>query len=185
MSAVEYLFMFGKAFFVVMFAMNVAVILTWADRRYGAMLQDRVGPERAVIWLPQRLAQGLAFLPAVLVGLGVWHFAEANKEDAASMPGNAMLLSQGAIFMTWFNAIVIAGAVKRRGVRGSFDRFIRSIGNPRIFFYAGLVAHVGVLLLAGLLGDSDSGAVVREITYRGGAMLLAVVVVVSGAVYSA
>ena len=28
--------------------MNVAVILTWVDRRQGAMIQDRVGPNRAV-----------------------------------------------------------------------------------------------------------------------------------------
>ena len=52
MSAIEYLFMFGKAFFVVMFAMNVAVILTWADRRYGALLQDRVGGIRLLAQAP-------------------------------------------------------------------------------------------------------------------------------------
>lgn len=48
-----------KAFAVVMFAMNVAVLLTWADRRQGAAIQDRVGPNRAVIWVPTPLAQGL------------------------------------------------------------------------------------------------------------------------------
>ena len=42
-----YIVMFLKAFIVVMFGMNVAVILTWADRRQGAMIQDRVGPNRA------------------------------------------------------------------------------------------------------------------------------------------
>jgi NADH-quinone oxidoreductase subunit H len=31
------------------FTMNVAAILTWADRRQSAMIQDRVGPNRAVI----------------------------------------------------------------------------------------------------------------------------------------
>ena len=46
-----------RAIFVVMFGMNVAVIMTWVDRRQGAMIQDRVGPDRAVIWLPTSLAR--------------------------------------------------------------------------------------------------------------------------------
>jgi NADH-quinone oxidoreductase subunit H len=183
MSVVEYAFMFGKAFFVVMFAMNVAVILTWADRRYGALLQDRVGPDRAVVWLPRRVAQGAAFVPALLVALGVLHFAEANKDDVASKTGNAMLLGQGAIFVTWFTGLVIAGAVKRRGVRGSFDAFIRSLGDPRRFFYAGVIAHFGAFLIAGLLRDSELGNDLRDHAYRGGAALLAAAVV-GGAFYA-
>src|ERR1700690_2284187 len=31
------------------FVVNTAAILTWLDRRQGAMMQDRVGPNRAVI----------------------------------------------------------------------------------------------------------------------------------------
>ena len=42
-------------FAVAMFAMNLAVVLTWVDRRQGAMIQDRVGPNRAVAWLPTKL----------------------------------------------------------------------------------------------------------------------------------
>ena len=183
MSGIEFLFTFGKAFFVVMFAMNVAVLLTWADRRYGALLQDRVGPERAVVWLPQRLAQALAFLPAVLVAAGVLHFAEANKEDAAGKTGNAMLLGQAAIFMIWFTGLVIAGAVKSRGPRSSFDRFVQSLGDPRGFFYVGLIAHLVLFLLPGLLGDTPAGALVRTAAYGGGAALLATAIL-GGAVYA-
>ncbi|HEX7667978.1 MAG TPA: complex I subunit 1 family protein, partial [Polyangiaceae bacterium] len=183
MSVVEYLFMFGKAFFVVMFAMNVAVILTWADRRYGALLQDRVGPDRAVIWLPRRVAQGLAFGPAALVAAGVVYFAFGNKDDAANKASNAMLLGQGAIFMTWFTGLVIAGSVRTRGVRGSFDRFVSSLGDPRRFFYAGLIAHLGALLVAGLLRDSQLGDSLRDDAYGGGAALLAAAAV-GGAFYA-
>ncbi|HEX4338944.1 MAG TPA: complex I subunit 1 family protein [Polyangiaceae bacterium] len=184
MTGIDFLFAFGKAFFVVMFAMNVAVILTWADRRYGALLQDRVGPERAVIWLPRRVAQAMAFLPALAVAGGVLLFAEANKEDVPGRAGNALFLAQGAIFMTWFTGLVIAGAVKARGPRDSFEAFIRSIGDPRVFFYAGLVAHVGVVLVAGLLRGSPVGETFQAVEYRGGAMLLAVAVV-AGAGYAA
>jgi len=183
MTGIDYLFAFGKAFFVVMFAMNVAVLLTWADRRYGALLQDRVGPQRAVVWLPRRVAQGLAFLPAVAVAVGALFFAEANKEDVQSRGGNAVLLAQGAIFITWFTGLVIAGSVKARGPRSSFDAFIQSLGDPRVFFYGGLVAHVGVLLVAGLLRGSSAGEVFVDVEYRGGAGLFAAAVL-SGALYA-
>ncbi|HVW29366.1 MAG TPA: complex I subunit 1 family protein [Polyangiaceae bacterium] len=183
MTGIDVLFAFGKAFFVVMFAMNVAVLLTWADRRYGALLQDRVGPERAVVWLPRRVAQGLAFLPAAAVAAAVVLFAWVNKEDAQGLPGNAVLLAQAAIFMTWFTGLVIAGSVKARGPRDSFDAFIQSLGDPRVFFYCGLVVHVAVLLVAGLLRGSSAGEIFVDVEYRGGAMLLAAAVV-AGAVYA-
>ena len=53
----EIILSLARAVFVVMFGMNVAVICTWVDRRQGAMIQDRVGPDRAVIWLPTWLAR--------------------------------------------------------------------------------------------------------------------------------
>lgn len=183
MAAIDFLFVFLRAFFVVMFAMNVAVILTWADRRYGALMQDRVGPERAVVWLPTRVAQALALLPALAVAGGTLYFAQSNATDLRGKTGNAMLLSQAGIFMTWFTGLVIAGAVKRRGARSSFDRFIKSIGDPRTFFYAGLLAHLGTAMAAGLLRGSDLGRQLRDNAYGGGAALFAAVVV-GGAGYA-
>src|SRR5271166_6729981 len=60
-----------KILIMVMFVLNVAAILTWADRRQSSMIQDRVGPNRAVIKLFGRefrlagllhpLADGLKF----------------------------------------------------------------------------------------------------------------------------
>jgi NADH-quinone oxidoreductase subunit H len=183
MSFIEYLFMGLKAFFVVMFAMNVAVILTWADRRYGALLQDRIGPDRAVVWLPRRVAQALAVLPALAVIAGTLAFAHANKNDVESKPGNAMLLTHGAIFIIWFTGLVISGAVKRRGAQSWFDSFIESFGDPRHFFYGGLVAHVAALLAFGLLRDSEAGEQLRDFAYIGGAAFFAAAVA-AGAVYA-
>jgi NADH-quinone oxidoreductase subunit H len=184
MSPIEVILVCLKAFFVVMFAMNVAVLLTWADRRYGAMLQDRVGPERAVIWLPQRIAQGLAVGPALAAAAGVAAFAWAFKDDAPSKTGNAMFLVHAGIFMSWFTGIVIAGAVKRRRARTNFDVFVKGLGDPRRFFYFGLIAHVAVFLAAGLLRGSVLGRDLREYAYRCGAGLL-VGVIVGGALYAA
>jgi NADH-quinone oxidoreductase subunit H len=38
-----------KILLMVMFVLNLAAILTWADRRQSSMIQDRIGPNRAVI----------------------------------------------------------------------------------------------------------------------------------------
>ena len=60
--------------------MNVAVICTWVDRRQGAMIQDRVGPDRAVIWLPTWLARPLVLLPAVGAAVAVMALAFLDKQ---------------------------------------------------------------------------------------------------------
>src|ERR1700730_665090 len=38
-----------KILIMVMFVLNLAAILTWADRRQSSMIQDRIGPNRAVV----------------------------------------------------------------------------------------------------------------------------------------
>src|SRR4051794_35220188 len=38
-----------KILVMIAFTLNLAAILTWADRRQSAMIQDRIGPNRAVI----------------------------------------------------------------------------------------------------------------------------------------
>jgi NADH-quinone oxidoreductase subunit H len=43
------LWAFLKILLMVMFVLNLAAILTWADRRQSSMIQDRIGPNRAVI----------------------------------------------------------------------------------------------------------------------------------------
>ena len=43
------LFTIPKIMIMVGFLLNVGGILTWVDRRQSAMIQDRVGPNRAVI----------------------------------------------------------------------------------------------------------------------------------------
>lgn len=184
MSATLLILAAAKAFFVVMFGMNVAVLLTWADRRQGAMLQDRVGPNRAVIWLPRWLAQGLALGPALAVSAGIGLLLAKSEVMGDERANRAILFSQLAIFMIWLTALVIAARVKRRGARGSFDVFIRSFGDPRRFFYAGLIAHAVTLLAAALFRDTRQGALLRDFGYGGGAGIL-VFAILGGAIYSA
>src|SRR3954452_2162423 len=89
-----------KAFVVVMFAMNVAVVLTWVDRRQGAMIQDRIGPNRAVAWIPTVIAQGIALGPAVLVAAAVGLVVIKFEPPPAELGARAMLFSQLGILFT-------------------------------------------------------------------------------------
>jgi len=49
MTAMQLVWTIVKILIMVGFVLNLAAILTWADRRQGSMIQDRIGPNRAVI----------------------------------------------------------------------------------------------------------------------------------------
>lgn len=173
-----------KAFIVVMFGMNLAVILTWVDRRQGSMMQDRVGPNRAVAWLPRPLAQALMLVPAALVAGGIIFYFLKVPALPVERTNRAMFFSQLAIFALWATGVAIAGRVQRRGIDNSLDRFISSLGDPRRIFYAGLAAHLGTALVAALLKGTPEGRQLREIGYGAGPAVLAAAVL-AGAVYAA
>ncbi len=184
LTLIGFLLFILKAFVVVMFAMNVAVILTWADRRQGAMIQDRVGPNRAVAWIPTVVAQGLAAGPALLAVAAIG-FAVVKLEPPPELRGErAMLFSQLGILLTWLTGVVIAGKVQTRGVQNSFDAWLFSLGDPRRIFYAGLAAHFATLFVGLALADSAFGEQVKDIGYGGGAGLL-IFSILFGAGYAA
>ena len=184
LTLIGFLLFILKAFVVVMFAMNVAVILTWADRRQGAMIQDRVGPNRAVAWIPTKVAQGLAFGPALAV-VALVVYAVLKLEPPPELRGErAMLFSQLGILLTWLTGVVIAGKVQTRGVTNPFDAWLFSLGDPRRIFYAGLAAHFAALFVGLALADSSFGEQVKDIGYGSGAALL-VFSILGGAGYAA
>ena len=184
LTLVSFLLFVLKAFVVVMFAMNVAVILTWADRRQGAMIQDRVGPNRAVAWIPTKVAQGLALGPALAVIALVAFVVIKLEPPPEELGARAMLFSQLGIFFTWLTGVVIGGKVQNRGVTNSFDAWLYSLGDPRRIFYGGLFAHFLALFVGLALNDSAYAEQVRTIGYGTGVGLL-VLSVLAGASYAA
>ena len=50
-----------KLFIILGFAITLAAVLTWMERRQSAMMQDRIGPERAYL-LPPRPGKSLGRL---------------------------------------------------------------------------------------------------------------------------
>jgi NADH-quinone oxidoreductase subunit H len=184
MGLVEVGLVLVKVLLVVLVFMHVAVFLTWADRRQGAMIQDRIGPNRAVVWLPTPIAQGLALGPALLVSAGILFFVLGTEVSDERRATYGVVFSQLAILFTWLTGIVIAGKVRQRGARNSFDAWILSLGDPRNFFYFGLAAHVGLLLLGAALAGTTAGQSLAEVEYGPGAFLL-VFMILAGAGYAA
>lgn len=174
-----FLVYFIKAFAVAMFAMNVGVILTWVDRRMRGMIQDSVGPNRAGIPLPGRVAALAALAPALAASGAIVYLAWANA-DTAPAEGWGMLAFQAAIFMLWLTTAAISRVVHTRGPAHSFDTFVQSIGTPRSIVGVGLLLHL-VTLAVGLLFDGDE---VRGVLFRAGIPLL-VFSIVGGATYVA
>ncbi|HLV67715.1 MAG TPA: complex I subunit 1 family protein [Polyangiaceae bacterium] len=186
MDWVEFGLSAAKAFAVVMFAMNVAVLLTWADRRQGAMIQDRVGPNRAVAWIPTKVAQALAVLPALGVAAALPAYVKLRGAEltGSAEVGAALAVSQLAIFWVWMTALVIAGRVARRGVRNSFDAFLAGLGDPRRIFYFGIGAHAVSLALGAYYRGTETGDALTSVGLYGGAAVFAFAVLF-GAGYAA
>ena len=147
----------ARAVFVVMFGMNLGVICTWVDRRQGALIQDRVGPDRAVVWLPTMVARALAVLPAAAAAAAVLFLAVQDKqsrgEDPVSM-GRAVVFSQLAIFVAWATLAAAVAHVRRRGAESGLDRLLLSLGQPRRIAQLGVLAQVGVICAMALIAGS-------------------------------
>ena len=146
-----------KSLLVLGWVMTLAGVLTWVDRRQGAMIQDRVGPNRAVIWLPTVVAQGLLFLPALVVAVLVAYLPLWLGAQGRARTRWAFLFAELTVFALWSTLLIIAGLVRRRGVRNAFDLFVAWLGDPRRILYAGLGAHVVVILAGLMLLDTQAG----------------------------
>ncbi len=82
MNALQIVLSIVKILVMVMFVLNVAAILTWADRRQSSMIQDRIGPNRAVIKVFGKEIRLAGLLHSAADGLKFF-----TKEDF--MPPNA------------------------------------------------------------------------------------------------
>ncbi|MDX2054318.1 MAG: complex I subunit 1 family protein [Polyangiaceae bacterium] len=180
----------AKSAFVVLFGMNLGVLLTWTDRRQGAMMQDRIGPNRAVIWLPTRIVQAVLVLAALGAGGATLFAAQALKSGGVAVPStaSAVLFGELALFLSWFTFIVIASRVRARGARNSFDRFVADLsaafGGARFVALAGMIAQLVLLLLIAATSGTELGETVRSVAFGAGAAQFACAAV-GGSLYAA
>jgi NADH-quinone oxidoreductase subunit H len=165
------------------FFLTMAAVGIWADRRQSAMVQDRVGPNRAVFYLPSNIVRVIVLLPPTLVGalalLPVIPIFPAYNN--LRLPGAFEILTlttQLAVLVAWLGLAALAGAVRRDGPRSSFEEGFADV-DPRSVFFAGVALHA-----VAFAGTSAIPAAAIVGAARGTSTLFALVLFVSG-IYAA
>jgi NADH-quinone oxidoreductase subunit H len=127
------------------FFMTMLLVVTWADRRQSAMVQDRVGPNRAVVYLPSNIVRVIVLLPPTILG------AIALRPvvplfpafDALRLPYAFQVLAittQLAILVGWTSLALLAGVARRSGPINALEEAFARV-DPRSIFYAGVAVH--------------------------------------------
>ena len=84
-----YFFLFTglKILVVILFVINTAAILTWGERRQSAMIQDRIGPNRAVIYLPGVVLKLLSLVAGLglAAAVGAYAFAVPRRSEQSRL----------------------------------------------------------------------------------------------------
>ncbi|APR85105.1 NADH-ubiquinone oxidoreductase chain H [Minicystis rosea] len=166
MTLVEIVFAVVKILIMVGFFVNMAALGIWADRRQSAMVQDRVGPNRAVVTLPSTIVRAIVLLPPCLLGAFAWAPAIPFLGAYYSMrpiAGEVLTISaQLAVLVTWFSLLVLTATVRSGGPINRFEQLFADL-DPRTFFYAGVAGHAVVFALTSLV-PADAVIIAARVT---------------------
>jgi NADH-quinone oxidoreductase subunit H len=153
------LFAFLKILIVLLFVINTAALLTWGERRQSAMIQDRIGPNRAVIFLPGILIKVLC----LVLGFGLAAAVIANAYGVSKAPIPMRLdvgvgFAELAVLLGWMVLCAMRRGAVLREAKTGFGGALASLPDARVIFYVGLVLHVLMLVLRGAADETDPGA---------------------------
>jgi NADH-quinone oxidoreductase subunit H len=165
------------------FFLNLAPILVFAERRQSALVQDRIGPNRALIVVPGWALKGALATPALLGAAGVAGLAYGlMKPETPAAASLGFWLAQVGVLFAWSNVLIIAGMVRsgRLAPGNEFERFLERMADPRWIFYTGLVAHALLLVAYGFLTEPNALLAARAFAVGGPALLIAALVAGAG-----
>ena len=157
-----YFFLFTglKILVVILFVVNTAAILTWGERRQSAMIQDRIGPNRAVVYLPGAILKVLSLAVGFGLAAAVAAYAlVAQKRSESVRLDVGFGLTELAVFLGWFGMVVMRRQARRTGQKSGLGGALARIADARSIFYGGLLAHVVVALLRAGAGEGGTPAV--------------------------
>jgi len=148
MSVTAIVLMAIKALVAIGYLMVGAAVLSWADRRQGALVQDRIGPTRAVWFAPRWVLQGALFSGAIaaaaVVMIAVPLSGPGAAYGAAAMGfelGRMTFATELAILVVWFSLLGLSVHARRHGSDNELDSAVSRI-DPRTFFFVGVALHI-------------------------------------------
>ncbi len=165
------------------FFLNLAPILVFAERRQSALVQDRIGPNRALVTVPGWALKGALATPALLAAAAVAGLAYVLLTPASPVaPSLGFWLAQLGVLFAWANVLIIAGMVRagRLEPGNGFEAFLGRMADPRWVFYTGLVAHALLVVAYALLTEPNARLAATAFAVGGPALLIAALVLGAG-----
>lgn len=190
MHMIQLVFTLIKIVVILVFVLSVAAMLTWNDRRMSAMMQDRLGPNRAVIKLSAGVARALfaspAFLAAGIVATWGWtSHLPLTPSGAHRATERIVVTLELSVLLLWVGLSLLTVWAVRRGPANSLEKWLAErVSDPRRIFYAGLAAHGALFLARFAVAGSPLAAAIKPALLTLGPLVLAAVLAVS-AVYGA
>ncbi len=155
MTLVDIVLAVVKILIMVGFFVNMAALGIWADRRQSAMVQDRVGPNRAVVSLPSTIVRAIVLLPPCILGAFAWApaipFFHGPYDSLPRIAGEVLTITtQLTVLVSWFSLLVLTAKVRSSGAINKFEQLFAGI-DPRSVFYAGVAAHAVAFAIANVV----------------------------------
>lgn len=176
MTGVELTIAIVKILIFLIYILQMTPLGIWADRRQSAMIQDRVGPNRAVVYAPTAVVQGLLVgPPALLTAAAAYYAFQPVRGQLATDRMTAFF--EIAVLITWLFTVTLRGRAVKVGPVNAFERWLTTL-TPKAIVYTGFALHVvGFFLLQTI---SASSAVLVPVF---GSLL--VLVLIGTAIYAA
>jgi NADH-quinone oxidoreductase subunit H len=162
------------------FFVNAGGLLTIVERRQMAVIQDRIGPNRAVVNVPGVALKGLLATPPLLaagliaaISYLLWPPGLVQVEGAGGVltgVARGFWMTQGAVLVAWTHLLILAAYVRRdKDVAANpLEHWLADLEDPRWFFYTGAAAH---LALFGVYSSAGARPVAQALAYGGPALL--------------
>jgi len=182
------LFALVKCAIMLGFFINAGGLLTIVERRQMAVIQDRIGPNRALVTVPGLALKGLLSGPPVLAALliaalsyALWppKLVEVGGHGVLTGVARGFWMLQGAVLFAWTHLLLLSAYI--RGEKGRdqnpLESWLAELQDPRWIFYTGAAAHVTLFLAYGSAGVPAVG---QALAYAGPAALAAALLAVGG-----
>jgi NADH-quinone oxidoreductase subunit H len=169
------------------FFINAGGLLTIVERRQMAVIQDRIGPNRAVVNVPGVALKGLLAVPPLLaagliaaISYALWPPTLVQVEGVGGVltgVARGFWMLQGAVLFAWTHALLLATYVRRNESANPLESWLAELEDPRWIFYTGLAGH---LALFAVYSSASAPPVAQALAYGGPAALAAMLAAVGG-----